>query len=64
MVEFLFRGSENVLITNNIIHFNNEYGVETYAVRNNKVMKNIYSGNGKNTTQQKISSEKFIAMGQ
>jgi parallel beta-helix repeat protein len=64
MVEFLFRGSDNVLITNNIIHFNNDYGVETYAVRNNKVMKNIYSGNGKNTTQQKISSEKFIAMGQ
>ena len=61
MSEFLFSGSDNILVTNNIIQYNAGYGVESYAVKNGKVDKNAYAGNGK-TDQQKISNEKFILM--
>lgn len=62
MVEFLHSGSEKIDINNNKIRFNNDYGVESYAVRNYKIDNNIYAGNGNNQSQQKISKEKFIIM--
>ena len=62
MIEFLHQGSEAVTVINNTIQFNNGYGVESYAARNIKIEKNSYAGNGKNSAQQKISSERFILM--
>ena len=62
MAEFLYKGSENISITNNIIQYNAGYGVESYAVKNGKIDKNVYAGNGRISEQQKISSEKFIVM--
>ena len=62
LAEFLFVGSENITITNNTIHFNNGYGVATYAVGKNKVENNIYTGNGRSSMQEKLSDEKFIVM--
>jgi hypothetical protein len=61
MLEFLFNGCEDVSISNNIIHYNNGYGVESYAAKNIKSENNKYAGNG-NRDQQKISAEKFIVM--
>ena len=62
MTEFLYKGSENITIIENIIQYNAGFGVESYAVKNGKVDKNVYAGNGKNTEQQKISDDKFILM--
>ena len=62
MAEFLFNGSDNISIINNIIQYNARYGVESYAVKNGKVEKNTYAGNGNVPEQQKLSSEKIILM--
>jgi parallel beta-helix repeat protein len=62
LAEFLYNGSENVTISDNTIQYNVGYGVESYAVKNGKVDKNVYAGNGKSSEQQKISSEKYILM--
>ena len=62
MIEFLQRGSQNIAVSNNLIHFNAGYGVESYAVKNSKVLNNTYAGNGTNKEQQKLSAEKFIVM--
>ncbi|MCW3091042.1 MAG: hypothetical protein JWP81_2111 [Ferruginibacter sp.] len=62
MLEFLSKGSEKVTVTNNIIHYNAGYGVESYAAINSKVEKNQYAGNGKTPLQQKLSTEKYIVM--
>lgn len=62
MAEFLFLGSENIAITNNLIHFNNGYGVETYALKKSRIENNTYVGNGNSAMQQKISNEKFVVM--
>ncbi|HVU56459.1 MAG TPA: right-handed parallel beta-helix repeat-containing protein [Puia sp.] len=60
MAEFLFKGNDHITIRNNRIQYNNGYGVEMYAAGNSTVDNNKYEGNGNSTTQQKISSEKFI----
>ncbi|HET9277397.1 MAG TPA: right-handed parallel beta-helix repeat-containing protein [Flavitalea sp.] len=62
MAEFLYNGSDNISVANNIIQYNGGYGVESYAVKNVKVEKNTYAGNGNVTEQQKISNDKFILM--
>lgn len=62
MVEFLYNGSENIFVTNNIIQYNAGYGVESYAIKNSRVEKNTYAGNGKTKDQQNVSSERFILM--
>jgi parallel beta-helix repeat protein len=62
MTEFLYKGSENVTIVDNIIQYNAGFGVESYAVKNGKVEKNVYAGNGRSSEQQKISNEKIILM--
>lgn len=62
MAEFLNNGSDNISISNNIIQYNAGYGVESYAVKNVKVEKNVYAGNGKAGEQQRISDEKIILM--
>ncbi|MEX2234581.1 MAG: right-handed parallel beta-helix repeat-containing protein [Cyclobacteriaceae bacterium] len=60
MAEFLYRGSENINVANNILQYNNGHGVETYAVRKSKLLDNIYAGNRE--APEKISDEKFILM--
>lgn len=60
MVEFQYRGSENISIKNNVIQFNNGYGVESYAARKSKVSGNTYVQN--NAQDEKVSDEKFILM--
>ena len=62
MVEFLYYGSENLTISNNLIHYNNGYAVESYAARKSKIESNTYAGNGNSTAQEKISNERFILM--
>lgn len=62
MAEFLSQGSENITVANNLIHYNNGFGVEAYAVKNLKSEKNSYAGNGKTAGQEKISSEKKIVI--
>ncbi|MBA2761239.1 MAG: right-handed parallel beta-helix repeat-containing protein [Segetibacter sp.] len=62
MAEFLHAGSENVTISNNLIHYNTGFAVECYGGKNNKVENNTYAGNGNNINQQKVSNEKIIIM--
>lgn len=62
MVEYHSRGSEKITVNNNIIHYNNGYGVESYAVAEAKIENNRYAGNGRVKEQQKVSNEKYILM--
>jgi parallel beta-helix repeat protein len=62
MSEFFSKGSSNVQIRNNVVQYNNGYGVESYAAINSKVEKNKYAGNGNNSSQEKISKEKIVLM--
>jgi parallel beta-helix repeat protein len=61
MAEYLSKGSENLEILNNLIHFNNGFGIEAYSVKNTKISGNTLTGNRQND-QQKISEEKYIVM--
>lgn len=61
MAEFLFEGSKNISLKNNIIHYNKGFGVESYAATNIKTEGNELAGNFRKE-QQKISDEKFIIM--
>ncbi|HSU52045.1 MAG TPA: right-handed parallel beta-helix repeat-containing protein [Segetibacter sp.] len=62
MAEFLDEGCNRVIINNNLIQYNNGFGVESYSAINSKVENNRYFGNGNNTIQQKISDERKIVM--
>ena len=62
LVEFLQNGCDKVSITNNLIHYNNGYGVESYACKNLKNEKNRYAGNGNDKVQEKVSAERIIFM--
>jgi parallel beta-helix repeat protein len=62
MVEFLYRGSENIAITDNQIQYNNGFGLESYAVRKISQSGNILEGNGTSELQQKISEEQSLIM--
>jgi parallel beta-helix repeat protein len=58
MAEYLYKGNDKVIIRNNIIRYNNGYGLETYAARNSEVVNNSLEGNGNHTIQQKISPKR------
>lgn len=62
MIEYLYNGSDAITVTNNLIHYNNGYGVESYAASKINVINNSYAGNGKTDIQQKISDDKYIIM--
>ncbi|MBD0365429.1 MAG: alginate lyase family protein [Flavisolibacter sp.] len=62
MIEYLQKGSENVVVRNNILQYNNGFAVESYAAVNSKVENNKYAGNGNTVNQQKVSNERYIVM--
>jgi parallel beta-helix repeat protein len=62
MLEYLYRGSSNVLVSDNQIQYNNGFGLESYATARLKQENNLFAGNGTQSSQQKISNEKFIVM--
>lgn len=62
MVEYFYTGSDGVDISNNVIQYNNGFGVESYAAVKSKVQNNKYAGNGNNSSQEKVSAEKVIIM--
>lgn len=61
MAEFLSKGSENIEVSNNLIHYNNGFGIESYSTKNLKAQDNTLTGNFK-PEQQKISAENYIIM--
>jgi parallel beta-helix repeat protein len=63
MIQYLYRGSENITVNKNLIHYNNGFGVESYAGNKIKVSENNYAGNGSDLqSNEKISPDKFIIM--
>ncbi len=62
LVEYLYRGSENITVKDNLVQYNNGYGLESYSAKNLKSSNNTCLGNGNNQMQQKISETKFIVM--
>lgn len=63
MVQYLYRGSENVSVSKNLIHYNNGFGVESYSAKNIKSANNTFAGNGTDQkSNEKISPEKYIIM--
>ncbi len=61
MAEYLYNGSENVTLENNLIHYNKGYGIESYATKNIQASDNKLIGNF-NSAEEKISIEKNIIM--
>ena len=62
-IQYLYSGSENVVISNNIIHYNQGFGITAYSGKNIKSTNNKFAGNGKDLkSDEKISTEKFIIM--
>lgn len=61
MTEFLSKGSQNIIITDNLIHYNYGFGIESYSAKNIKTDGNILNGN-RESEQLKISEKKFIFM--
>jgi len=62
MAEYLFNGSENLIIERNKIQYNNGFGIESYSTKVIKLVSNDLAGNGNNSDQQIISDEKKIVM--
>ncbi len=63
MIQFLYAGSENITVSNNVIHYNNGFGVTSYAGKNIKSTNNKFAGNGTDLrSNEKISDEKYIIM--
>lgn len=62
MVEYLYQGSKDVEVSNNLIHYNGGFGLESYAATKLKSEKNSYAGNGSSNEQEKVSDDKFIIM--
>jgi len=61
--EFLYKGANNINITNNIIHYNAGYGVESYAASSVILKNNQYAGNGTDLkSNEKISKKPYILM--
>ncbi len=61
MLEFLSKGNQAVEISDNIIHYNNGFGIESYATAQVKAGVNTLTGN-LGTKQSLISEEKKIIM--
>lgn len=62
MAEFLYNGSSDILLKNNIVHYNNGYGIESYAAKNIVLNNNTLTGNRSGEEQALISSNKKIIM--
>jgi len=63
MIQYLYRGSENVSVSKNLILYNNGFGLESNAGKNIKVTENKYAGNGTDKkSNEKISLDKTIIM--
>lgn len=63
MIEYLFKGSENVIVNNNLIQYNNGFGVESSAGKNIKTSGNTYAGNGSDLkSNEKISTHNRIIL--
>ena len=45
MNEFLFKGSDKISISDNILQYNNGYGIESYAVKDLVLTNNTFTGN-------------------
>jgi hypothetical protein len=59
LLEFLYYGNADINISDNLIHYNNGFGLESYATARLKVQ-NKYVGNGKSVAQERISLEKIL----
>lgn len=62
MAEFLYDGCGNITLNDNLVHYNNGYGIETYKVKDLKYENNRLTGNGNSVQQELISDEKRIMM--
>lgn len=63
MVQYLYAGSKNITISNNLIHYNRGFGITSYAGKNINVIHNTFAGNGTDLKSDvKISDEKYINM--
>ena len=61
MIEYLSKGTQNISFRKNVIHYNNGFGIESFAVKNVILDKNIVVGNRENE-QINISAEENILM--
>ncbi len=60
VIEYLHRGSENVLLRKNRIQYNNGYGLEAYGATRLRSQDNTLIGNRSRDAQQRISSNEII----
>lgn len=64
LAEFLYDGCRNITITHNRIHYNNGFGIETYAVDNIAMIQNRLEGNGNRKEQVFSTAERHLIVGE
>lgn len=62
MLEFLSKGNQNIEIKDNVIHYNNGFGIESYSTAKITVGTNNLTGNSSGAKQSLVSDEKKIVM--
>ena len=63
MVQFLYKGSENIAMSNNLIQYNQGFGIGAFAGKNIGSVGNTFAGNGADLKSNEIiSTEKLINM--
>jgi len=61
MLQYLYHGSEDISISDNLIQFNNQAGIASYATKNLRTARNKFEGNGKDFhSNERITSKKML----
>ncbi len=61
MLQYLYHGSEDISISNNLIQYNNQAGIASYATKNLSTARNKFEGNGKDfQSNERITSKKML----
>ncbi len=62
LCEFLYRGNSEIKLKDNLVQYNNGYGLETYRVKHLSSSNNTYLGNASKDSQEKISDDPYLIM--
>ena len=62
MGEYLYHGSKDLTVSDNVIQYNNGFAIKSYAVVDFSILRNLYRWNGKEKQQECVSQEKKLQL--
>ena len=57
MGEYLYHGSKDLMVCDNMIQYNNGFAIKSYAIADFSILRNLYRWNGKEEQQECVSLE-------